>query len=144
MIDVSAILAELRDVIERLARVVEAMFSLALAAGLLVLWAAQSATRDERVFDAGLLVTLGASHRQVRTVLLAELVWLGAFTGLLAGIGAMLLGSLAAVRLFDLPFVLNQGLPLLGLALGMVLVPLAGWPLVRRVLRVSPANVLRG
>jgi len=143
LIDVSEILTELISVVERLAQAVEALFVLSLVAGLLVLWAALSATRDERLFDAALLRTLGASRRQVRTVVLAELIWLGALTGLLAGAGAMALGALAASKLFNLPFSLNPSLLPLGMALGMLLVPLAGWPLVRRVLRQAPAQLLR-
>jgi putative ABC transport system permease protein len=143
MIDVSEILTELRDVVDRLAHAIESLFALSLLAGLLVLWAALSATRDERLFDAGLLRALGASRRQVRNVVLAELAWLGAFTGLLAGCGAMALGSLAAIKLFNLPFALDLRLLPLGIVLGMLLVPLAGWPLIRRVLRQAPAVVLR-
>lgn len=143
MIDVSEILAELRSVVDRLAHAVEALFVLSLVAGFLVLWAALSATRDERLFDAGLLRALGASRAQIRSVVLAELAWLGAFTGLLAGTGAMALGSLAASKLFNLPFSIDPALPLLGMVAGLVLVPLAGWPLVRRVLRQAPAVVLR-
>lgn len=143
LIDVSEILTELASVVERLAQAVEALFILSLVAGFVVLWAALSATRDERLFDAALLRTLGASRRQVRTVVLAELLWLGGFTGLLAGAGAMALGALAASKLFNLPFNLNPSLLPLGMALGMLLVPLAGWPLVRRVLRQAPAQLLR-
>jgi putative ABC transport system permease protein len=143
LIDVSEVLAELRDVAERLAHAVEAMFLLAVMAGVLVLWAALGATRDERMADAALLRALGASRRQVRAAVLGELVLLGAFTGLAAGIGAMGLGALVADKLFDLPWLLNWQLPPLGMVSGMLLVPLAGWPLIRPVLRRAPAEVLR-
>lgn len=143
LIDVSEVLSELRDVVDRIAHAVEALFTLTLAAGVLVLWAALAATRDERLFDAALLRALGASHRQVRTVILAELAWLGLFTGAVAGVGATAVGALAASRLFDLPFVLDWSLLPLGAGVGLVLVPLAGWPLVRRVLNQAPAIVLR-
>ncbi|MBV8646061.1 FtsX-like permease family protein [Paludibacterium sp.] len=143
VIDVTAVLEQLRAVIDRLAQTVEALFLLTLAAGVLVLWTALSATGDERLRDAGLMRALGASRRQLRTVMMAELLWLGAFTGLLAGAGAMALGGLAGWKLFDLPFALDGRLPFLGLLCGVVLVPLAGWPLLRRVLRQSPLSTLR-
>ena len=79
VIDVGAILSEVRAMMDKLARGIEAMFGLALAAGVLVLWASLAATRDERLFDVGLMRALGASRRQVRSVVLAELAWLGAF-----------------------------------------------------------------
>jgi putative ABC transport system permease protein len=143
VIDVSAVLDQLRVVIDRLAHTVEAMFALTLAAGVLVLSAALGATRDERLRDAGLMRALGASRRQLRSVVLAELLWLGAFTGLLAGLGAMLLGALASWKLFDLPVYFNGSLLLVGMLAGAVLVPLTGWPLLRRVLRQSPMSTLR-
>jgi putative ABC transport system permease protein len=143
LIDVGEVLGELRDVADRLARAVEAMFVLAVLGGVLVLWAALGATRDERMTDAALLRALGASHRQVRAAVLGELIWLGAFTGLAAGVGAMLFGALAADRLFDLPWLLNGYLPPLGMLIGMSFVPLVGWPQIRPVLRRAPVDVLR-
>jgi len=143
VIDVTAIIDEVRAVVDRLARAVEAMFALALAAGLLVLWAALSATRDERLFDAGLMRALGASRQQVRGVVLSELAWLGALSGLLAGVGAMSLGAVAATQLFNLPMVVNPWLPLMGMGAGLLVVTLSGWPLVRTVVRTAPSRVLR-
>jgi putative ABC transport system permease protein len=143
LIDVSEILDELRNVIDRLSQAVEALFVLSLAGGFLVLWSALSASRDERRLEVALLRTLGASQQQVRLVVLSEFAWLGACTGLLAGAGAMALGSLAASKLFALVLLPNAALLPLGMLLGVILVPLAGWPQVRRVLRQPPAAVLR-
>ncbi|HJU50412.1 MAG TPA: FtsX-like permease family protein, partial [Pseudogulbenkiania sp.] len=143
VIDVSAILAEVRAMVDQLSRAIEMLFVLALAAGVLVLWAALASTRDERLFDVGLMRALGASRRQVRSVVLAELMWLGALTGLMAALGATAIGAIAAVKLFNLPLVVNPMLLPLGVISGMLVVGLAGWPLVRRVTRSAPAAVLR-
>lgn len=143
VIDISVIVREVKAVIGRLALAVETMFSLALAAGVLVLWAALAATRDERQFDVALLRALGASRQQVRAVILAELAWLGGLTGLLAGIGAMAIGSLVAVQLFNLPLAPNLWLPLLGALCGGAVVGLAGWPLLRKITRTPPTDILR-
>ncbi|TDR81413.1 ABC transporter permease [Paludibacterium purpuratum] len=142
-VDVSDVLDQVREVIDRLAQAVEALFVLTLCAGVLVLWAALGATRDERLADAALMRALGASRRQLRTVVLAELLWLGGFTGLLAGSGAMLLGAFAGWKLLELPLRCNGLLPVLGLLCGMLLVPLAGWPLLRRVVRQTPLSTLQ-
>lgn len=143
IIDVSMILDEVRGVIDKLAKAIEGMFLLSLLAGVLVLWAALTTTRDERLYDAGLLRTLGASQAQLSRILISELAWLGALSGLLAGLGAMALGALAATQLFNLPPQLNWTLPLIGMLSGVVLVLLSGWPLLRRVVRTSPLVVLR-
>ena len=143
VIDVTDILEQVRAVVDKLSRAVEAMFVLALAAGVLVLWAALAATRDERLFDVGLMRALGASRQQVTRVVLAELLWLGALAGLLAALGAMGIGALAAAKLFNLPWSLNPWLLPAGMASGMVVVAAAGWPLVRKVTHTSPISVLR-
>ncbi|WP_287881443.1 FtsX-like permease family protein [Aquitalea sp.] len=143
IIDVSAILNEVRTMVDKLTRGIEAMFVLALAAGVLVLWAALAATRDERLFDIALMRALGASDAQVRSVVLAELAWLGGFTGLLAALGAMGVGGIAASKLFNLPWVMNGWLLPLGMGCGMLVVMLAGWPLIGKVTRSSPLAVLR-
>nr|WP_199066487.1 FtsX-like permease family protein [Chromobacterium sp. ASV5] len=144
VIDVGSILNEVRAMVDKLARGVEAMFMLALAAGVLVLWASLAATRDERLFDIGLMRALGASRRQVRSVVLAELAWLGLIAGVLAAAGAMGIGALAAVKLFKLPLLLNFWLLPLGGVCGVLVVTLAGWPLVGRVTRAAPMSALRG
>ncbi|WP_036665793.1 ABC transporter permease [Paludibacterium yongneupense] len=143
VIDVSEILDEVRAMIDRLSRAIEVMFALALAAGVLVLWAALATTRDERLIDVALLRAIGASRRQVRLVVVSELLWLGTFAGLLAGGGAMALGTLAASKLFNLPPTLDVALLPLGVGAGIGVVLLAGWPLVRRVTRHAPVEVLR-
>jgi putative ABC transport system permease protein len=143
VVDISTIVREVRAVIDRLALAIEAMFALTLAAGVLVLWAAMAATRDERLYDVALLRALGASRRQVRSVLLAELAWLGGVAGLMAGGGAMALGALVAVQLFNLPLALNLWLLPLGMLAGGTVVALAAWPLLRRVTHTPPSEVLR-
>ncbi|GGY27461.1 ABC transporter permease [Paludibacterium paludis] len=143
VIDVDQILIQVRAMVDRLSRAVELMFGLSLLAGVLVLWAALVALRESRLTDAGLMRTLGASRGQIRTVLLSELLWLGALTGLIAALGAMVLGAFSARQLFDLPLYLDWRLVPLGVASGMGVVAFAGWPIVRRVTRTPPAVVLR-
>jgi putative ABC transport system permease protein len=51
-------------------------------------------------------------------------------------------GGIAASKLFNLPWVVNGWLLPLGMGCGMLVVTLAGWPLVGRVTRTSPLAVL--
>lgn len=143
VIDVGAILDQLRSMIDRLALGTEAMFSLALAAGVLVLWAALAATRDERLFDVALMRALGASHRQLAAMLYGELAWLGGLAGLLAGAGALGLERIVAQHLLNMPLAWNWSLPLAGMAAGVLVVTVAGWPLLRRVTRTPPLASLQ-
>lgn len=143
VIDVGAILEQVRSMVERLAYATEAMFSLALVAGVLVLWAALATTRDERLFDVGLMRALGASSRQLAVVVYSELAWLGALSGVLAGAGAMALGAVVSSQLLNLPLLLNWNLLWLGGVCGVMVVTLTGWPLLRRVTRTPPMVVLQ-
>ncbi|TCW32346.1 ABC transporter permease [Gulbenkiania mobilis] len=143
VIDVTAILQEVRAVVDRLSRAIETMFALALAAGILVLWAALAATRDERLSDLALMRALGATRAQLRRTLLAELAGVGALAGLLAGLGALAIGAVAGQQLFNLPLSANLWLLPLGAGAGVVVVIAAGWPMLRRLLRASPLDVLR-
>ncbi len=143
VIDVNQIIVEVRRMVDRLARAIELMFGLSLLAGVLVSWAALITLRESRMLNAGLMRTLGASRGQIRTVLFAELMWLGALTGLIAALGAMALGALAARQLFNLPWYIDWRLVPMGVVIGMSVVTLAGWPIVRRVTRTAPVVVLR-
>ena len=60
-------------VTNQVANAVSYVFMFALAAGLVVLYAAIASTQDERVFDAAIMRTLGASRRQMIVVQLAAL-----------------------------------------------------------------------
>ena len=86
---------------------------------------------------------LGASRRQLRQSLLAELAFVGAIAGLIAAAGASLLGRLLARNVFQLD--LPPGLwifPLATLA-GATLAVGIGWLAVRQLLATPPLLALR-
>lgn len=142
VIDVGAILSEIRSMLGQALAAVEMVFGLSLLAGLLVLITATLTTQDDKRQEAAILRTLGASASQVRKALLAEAVSIGALAGLLAGSMAMLIGYIAASWLFDLPASINGYLPLLGLLSGGFLVLLASYPLLNRLVKTAPGQVL--
>lgn len=143
VIDVTEILAEIEEVIGRVAHAVEFVFLFTLAAGLLVLEAAIVSTLDERQRDAAVLRALGASTRQLRTALVIEFALIGAVAGVLAAIGATAVGHLLASEVFDVPFRGSADLWLYAVAGGAVLVAAAGWLGVRGATRASPLVALR-
>ena len=61
-IDLDAMLGQVRDVMDKAALAVQAVFVFTLLAGLTVLWAAVQATRDERRYESAMLRTFGASR----------------------------------------------------------------------------------
>ena len=135
VIDVAAVMRQLQDSFDQIARAVQTLFSLALVAGLLVLYAALQSTADERQRELAVMRALGARQRQLRAVLLAEFGLLGAMAGLLAGIGAAGIGWALGHFAFQLPYVPTVWLPLAGLAFGSVGVVAAGGWATRNALR---------
>lgn len=136
LIDVAALVQQLQETLDRVASAVQLVFAFAVLAGLAVLYAALQASGDERRHELAVLRVLGARQRQLARALLAEFVALGALAGLLAGIGASLIGWGLARFVFHLDYLPNPGLWGIGLVVGVVLVGVAGslgaWPILRQ------------
>jgi putative ABC transport system permease protein len=141
--DIDAILAQVREVMDRAALAVQYVFLFTLAAGITVLLAAIQSTRDERRYESAMLRTLGASRRVVLAGVAAEFIALGLLAGLLAALGASLAGWLLATQVFSLDFTLNPWLWVLGLVAGAVVVGGAGTFAARGVISHPPASILR-
>ena len=93
---------EQQQVVDRASLAVQYVFLFTLAAGLTVLLAAIQSTRDERRYESAMLRTLGASRRVVLTGVASEFTALGMLAGVLAAIGATIVGWVLATQLFDL------------------------------------------
>jgi putative ABC transport system permease protein len=143
-IDVAALLAQVRQVIEQATRAVEYVFLFTLLAGLTVLYAAVQATRDVRRRETSLLRTLGARRQQIRNGLLAEFGTLGLLSGLLAAIIASVVGAMLATQVFGFDYSINPLTFVFGIVGGTLGIGLAGWLGTRRVLDQAPLRVLRG
>ena len=144
LIDVSAIMNKVRDIIARVTQAVEYVFVFTLLAGLMVLYAAIQSTQDERQRESAVLRTLGASRWQLTTGVLSEFAALGALAGLVAGAAATLLGYVLAQYVLDVPYTFNAWLWLIGVGGGALGVGLAGYLGTRRLLNQPPLHTLRG
>jgi putative ABC transport system permease protein len=142
-IDLDAVLGQVRDVMDKAALAVQAVFLFTLLAGLTVLWAAVQSTRDERQYESAMLRTLGASRNRVLAGVAAEFLALGLLAGVLATIGATLAGYFLATRLYELDYQFNALLTLSGPLAGMVFVGLAGLLAARKVVYTPPVQILR-
>ncbi len=142
-IDLDAVLSQVRDVMDKAALAVQAVFIFTLLAGLMVLWAAVQATRDERRYESAMLRTFGASKRRVLSGVAAEFLAIGLLAGVLAASGATLAGFLLAENLFDLEYRFSPELWLAGPLLGMLFVGVSGMVATWRVITHAPVNVLR-
>jgi putative ABC transport system permease protein len=143
VIDVSAVMDQVRGIIERVSLAVQYVFLFTLAAGLTVLYAAIQSTLDERLHENAVLRALGAKKRRLWWGLAAEFATLGALAGLLAAVLASGLGFALARWVLELDYLGNPWLWLLGLLGGGLGVGLAGTWGARRVVRSPPLVVLR-
>ncbi|MDB5901648.1 MAG: hypothetical protein JWM26_526 [Betaproteobacteria bacterium] len=143
LIDVAQVMAQVQRMMEQVARAVQFIFLFTLLAGLTVLYAAIASTQDERVYQATIMRTLGASRRQLRRAILAEFAVLGLLAGVLAAAGATALAYVLATRLLNLPFTFSAPVWIVGAAAGAVGIALAGYAGTRRVLDAPPLKALR-
>ena len=143
VIDVAAILTQIQRIMDQVVRAVEFVFLFGLLAGLIVLFAAISATHDERMFDAAIMRTLGASSRQMVAAHAAEFAAIGALAGLLAAIGASVLGWVLATRVLNVAYHFNPWIWLVGFSAGTLGVLVAGLAGTRRALSASPMSLFR-
>ncbi|WP_407353859.1 ABC transporter permease [Luteimonas sp. R10] len=144
VIDVDAVLAQVRGTADQVSVVVQAVFWFSLAAGVLVLLAAVSASQDERLLEGGVMRVLGGSRRQLRLAQTSEFAAIGLLSGLVAAIAASVLSGVVASQVFDLPWNPNWRLAAVGGGLGVLVTLVAGLLATRRVLDAPPSVTLRG
>ncbi len=143
VINLDAILEQVRGIINKASMAVQAVFMFTLAAGVAVLFAAVQSTIDERRFESAMLRALGARKRTVFAGVMTEFAALGLAAGLLASAGASILAALVAVKLFELPYVFNPLLWIVGLTSGVLIVCASGFFAARGAVNAPPADVLR-
>ncbi len=142
-VDMSSALAQVQRVLDQVIRAVEFLFGFTLAAGLVVLFAAVSATREERAREYAIMRAVGARSRLLRQVQRAELVGIGLLSGFLAAIVASVVGWALARFVFEFQWVVSAWVPLFGALAGALLALAAGWWGLREVLTRPVIQTLR-
>lgn len=143
VIDIEAVLTQVRRVIDRAALAVQYVFLFTLAAGLVVLFAAVQTTLDQRRYESALLRTFGARRSTVLSGVVSEFAALGLAAGVFAAIGATIIGSLAARELFGLDYGFDWTLWVAGIAAGVVVVGASGTLAARGAVDTPPVRTLR-
>jgi putative ABC transport system permease protein len=142
-VDMGATLNQVQQVLGQVVRAVEFLFLFTLAAGLVVLFAAVTATREERAREYAVLRALGASNHLLARVQRVELAGVGALAGFLAASVAMVLGWGLARYAFEFSWNPSPWVPLIGAVTGALLALAAGWWGLREVLRRPVVQTLR-
>ncbi|MFO1180668.1 ABC transporter permease [Ottowia sp.] len=142
-VDMSATIAQIQRVMDQVIRAVEFLFGFTLVAGLIVLFAAVSATREERAREFAIMRAVGAGSRLLGQVQRAELAGVGLLAGVLASVVASVVGWAMARWVFDFSWHASPWVPLAGGVVGALLALAAGWWSLREVLRRPVVQTLR-
>ncbi len=142
-VDMSLTINQVQRVLDQVIRAVEFLFGFTLAAGLVVLFAAVTATREERAREFAIMRAVGARSSLLRQVQRAELAGVGMLAGVLASIVAIIVGWALARFVFEFAWTASLWVPLAGGLLGAVLALAAGWWGLRSVLNTPVVATLR-
>ncbi len=142
-VDMSLTINQVQRVLDQVIRAVEFLFGFTLAAGLVVLFAAVTATREERAREFAIMRAVGARSSLLRQVQRAELAGVGMLAGVLASIVAIIVGWALARFVFEFAWTASLWVPLAGGLLGALLALAAGWWGLRSVLNTPVVATLR-
>lgn len=143
VVDIDAVLDQVRRTVQQVTAVVEAVFYFSLVAGVLVLLATVSASQDERLLESAVMRVLGGSRRQLLLAQATEFAAIGLLAGATAAIAATILAGVVSERVFNLPWTADWRSALLSAAIGMFAAVAAGMLATRRVLSAPPSVTLR-
>lgn len=142
-VDMTSTITQVQGVLDKVIRAVEFLFGFTLAAGVVVLFAAVTATREERAREFAIMRAVGASGALLRQVQRAELIGVGLLAGFLASMVASVVGWALARYTFDFDWTASPWVPLFGALAGAVLALAAGWWGLREVLSRPVVETLR-
>ena len=142
-VDMRATLTQVQKVLDQVIQAVEFLFAFTLMAGLLVLMAAVTSTREERKREFAIMRALGATGRLLSQVQTAELTGVGLLAGFLASLVAELVGWGLARFVFEFEWSASLWVPAAGALTGALLAWLAGWWGLAEVLRQPVSQTLR-
>ena len=126
LIDMTAVVGQVHRVLGQVIDAIGFLFAFTLAAGLAVLVASVTATREERMGDYAVMRALGAPDRLLRQVQRMELIGVGLLAGLMASVVALAVGWALAHFVFEFDWVASWWMPLYGASCGAVLALAAG------------------
>jgi putative ABC transport system permease protein len=142
-VDMSQTIAQVQRVLGQVISAVEFLFAFTLAAGLVVLLSAITATRGEREREFAILRAVGAGSGLLRQVQRIELLGVGLLAGFLASVVAVVVGWALARFVFEFSWTASPWVPLGGAIAGALLALMAGWWGLRSVLRTPVVETLR-
>ncbi len=125
-IDARDVIARIQEVVDNIVLAISIVGGIALASGVLILVGAVAMTKFQRVYEAAMLRTLGASTRLLMTMVALEYSALGLLAGLIGARGALALSWAVTKYLFQIAWRPQPGLLVAGALLTTALVAIVG------------------
>lgn len=142
ILQVDAVLRQLRDILAQVTLAIELILLFVLAAGVTVLVAGLHSTLTERVQQGALIRALGASRKLLIQSQRNEFALIGACSGFLAWLGCEISSYILYSFAFNLPWQPHPWLVALPI-IGALLITTVGMLGTRQVLSSSPLQILR-
>jgi len=142
-LDVRAIVASIRSVLDNITLGIAVVGGITVFSGILILIGAVAMTKFQRLYEAAIYRTLGASTRALMAMVTVEYGVLGLLAGILGALGALGLSWALATYLFDIRWRPATGLLSGGAVLTAALVCLVGLIASVDVLLRKPMATLR-
>ncbi len=143
VIEMDRVIEQIQSIVSQVSVGIELMLWLVLLGGFMVMWAAVSATMDERKQETALLRALGSSRKRLLGSLWIEFSLLGGLAGLMAVFGAEVLLLSIQHWVLDMPLQAHFGLWVFGTFGAMLLIGTLGVFACRRVITTPPGLILR-
>jgi len=143
VIDVGEVITSLRDIVDNVTFAVTLVGAVTLVSGVLILVGAVALTKVQRVYEAAIYRTLGASTRLIATMVVIEYGVLGTLAGGLGALGALALSWAMSRHVFDIAWHPTPGLLAGGIVATAVSVGASGLVASADVLVRKPLVTLR-
>ena len=143
VIEIDALIEQIQNIIAQVTSAIELISVLVLISGGLVLLACVNASLDERFHENAILRTLGAGEKLILTSLLIEFASIGMVAGVIATLGAEASLYYLQEQVFEQDFHFHYWVWLSGPLIGMLVIAGLGVNSTRKVVSISPLNVLR-
>ncbi|MCY4275338.1 MAG: FtsX-like permease family protein [Gammaproteobacteria bacterium] len=141
-INVSILLQRFQEIVNQGSMAISTLFVFTLLAAGLVFFGILQGQKITRQLQIALLKSMGASRSFIRKAVISEFALLGIFSGLLGSAMALLTGTLMADQIFDMELTVSWSWMAISIAVGIVLVSIAGYLSIRGLLGVVPVRLL--
>ena len=143
VVDFQEILTLVRDIMSKVTLAISVVGGLVLFSGAMILVGAVAMTKFQRVYEAAVFKTLGATTRTIARMLFVEYGMLGVLAGTIGSLGAVALTWGVSRFALDIPWRVAVGEHVGGVAVTAVLVAAIGVLSSLDVLRRKPLATLR-